>query len=73
MRTTRNPATGTLQIPADVRLKALKAINGEVRRLKRRLYLENAKLRLLKVFFQIKAALAKVVGYLNGRLLKLVA
>jgi hypothetical protein len=73
MQTTRNPTTGTLQIPADVSLKALKAIDGEVRRLKRRLYLENAKLRLLKVLFQIKAALAKIVGYLNGCLLKLIA
>ncbi|MER8958889.1 hypothetical protein [Mesorhizobium sp. M0701] len=59
-----DPALGTLQIPADVRLKAVDALNREVRRIKRRLYFENAKLRTLKVFFQSMAALLVAIAYL---------
>jgi hypothetical protein len=61
-----------MEIPADVRLKAIKAINREVRRIKFELYFENARLRGLKFLFQAVARLSKIIRYLDSRLRDLV-
>ena len=64
-----NPATGALEVPADLRAEIADALMAEMRRFQLRLYLHLAQLYLLKLRLQAQCALQKVVGYLKGDLL----
>lgn len=61
-RFTTNPATGTLEIPLDLRLKARKALRAEVCRLKLSPYLSLALLYLSKFRLKCLGALKNVTG-----------
>lgn len=60
-----NPTTGTLEVSADLRRKARKAIAAELRALKLRLYLGLADLYLRKLSLATKGAFLNVVSNLN--------
>jgi len=61
-----NPATGALEIPPDLRLKARKAIIREVRRMKLRLYLTQARLYFELLFLKAKSATLSMPGQFSG-------
>ncbi|WP_127596697.1 hypothetical protein [Nitratireductor alexandrii] len=65
-----DPAMGALELSPERRLKAIKALNREVRRIKLRLYLDYFRLRLMKLGFQFMASLAEPVSNLNRALKK---
>jgi len=67
-----NPATGTLEVSADLRHKVRKAIAAELRALKLRLYLSLAKLYFRKLLLAVKSAFLNVVSDLNRCLFYLI-
>lgn len=69
-----NPATGALEVSADLRRKVRKAIAAELRAIKLRLYLHLTNLYFRKLLLAVKSAFLNVVSdlnrclfYLNGR------
>ena len=60
-----DPASGALEISSDLRLKARKALKAEVRRMKLRLYVELARLYLVKLALECACAMKRGVRNLG--------
>jgi hypothetical protein len=69
LRFVTNPATGALEIPADLRAEIAYSLMAEMRRFQLRLYQRLALLYLLKFRLQAQCAFQNVAGYLKRGLL----
>jgi hypothetical protein len=69
-----NPTTGTLEVSIDLRLKARKALEREVRRMRYGLYLTLTRLYFLKLWLECSGACLKFVNnfgcYLHNLVLR---
>ena len=67
-----NPTTGTLEVSIDLRLKARKALEREVRRMRYGLYLTLTRLYVLKLWLECSGACLKFVNNFGSYLHNLV-
>ena len=67
-----NPTAGTLEISIDLRLKARKALEREVRRMRYGLYLTLTRLYVLKLWLECSSACLKFINNFGSYLHKLV-
>ena len=67
-----NPTTGTLEVSIDLRLKARKALEREVRRMRYGLYFTLTRLYVLKLWLECSGACLKFIDNFGSYLHKLV-
>src|ERR1700733_11262437 len=65
-----NPATGALELPADLRLEVIKALRGEARRCQLRAHRRLLSLYLSQLGLQARCAGAGMIGHFLRYLLK---